>query len=50
MMLNETRSQGVNTSTKDNLKQTETKGYTLQNKKKRIMNTCLKRLIHTTDG
>ena len=35
---------------KDNLKQAETKGYPLQNKKNKIMSTYLKRLTHTTDG
>ena len=35
---------------KDNLKQAETKGYSLQNKKSKIMSTYLKRLIHTTGG
>ena len=49
-MLNEKQS---NTSMamvvdKDNLKQTKTKGYSLQNKKKKTVNTYLKRLTHTT--
>ena len=34
---------------RDNLEQTETKGYPLQKKKNKIMNTYLKRLTHTTD-
>ena len=38
-------------SFKDNLKkQIETKGYALQSKKKKIINTYIKRLTHTTDG
>ena len=34
---------------KDTLKQTETKGYPLQNKKNKVVSTCLKRVTHTTD-
>ena len=33
---------------KDNLKQAETKGFPLQNKKNKIMSTYLKRFAHTT--
>ena len=35
---------------KDNLKQAETKGYSLQNKKGKIMSTYLKMLMHTMGG
>ena len=35
---------------KDNLKQTETKDYTFQNKNNKIMSTYIKRLTHTMDG
>ena len=34
----------------DNLKQAETKGYTLHKKNNKIVNTYVKRLIHTADG
>ena len=52
MMSNERRMQASTpvVVAKDNLKQTETKGYLLQNKKNKIMSTYLKRLTHTTDG
>ena len=36
--------------TKENLKQTETKGYPLQNKKNKIISTHLKRFAYTIDG
>ena len=52
MMSNERRSQGSTpvVVAKDNLKQTEAKGYPSQNKKNKIMSTYLKRLTYTIDG
>ena len=51
MMSNERRKQASTpvVVAKDNLKQTETKDYTLQNKKNKIMSSYFKRLTHTTD-
>ena len=50
MMPNEKRNQASASVmvAEDNLKQAETKGFPLQNKKNKIMSTYVKRFAHTT--